>query len=61
MYGLDNGRGFGRQVTERLVALALAGAVTLSFAPTGVKWVLDVPAGIAVAEPTPVQVGVRSR
>jgi two-component sensor histidine kinase len=42
-------RGFGRQVIERVTAQALAGKVTHEFLPAGVKWTLDVPAGMAVA------------
>jgi two-component sensor histidine kinase len=37
-------RGFGTDVTRRLIARALRGAVTFDFAETGIVWHLDAPA-----------------
>lgn len=37
-------RGFGRAMIENVVAKALAGEVTLSFPPEGVRCVIDIPA-----------------
>ncbi|MEI9986202.1 MAG: hypothetical protein WDN69_25330 [Aliidongia sp.] len=36
-------RGFGTDVTKRIVSRALRGEVTLNFEPAGVKWQLDAP------------------
>jgi len=36
-------RGFGTDVTKRIVSRALRGKVTLDFAPGGLCWRLDVP------------------
>ena len=37
-------RGFGSRVTERIVAQALDGKVSLTFQPDGIVWALDIPA-----------------
>ena len=52
-------RGFGMIVTERIVARALEGKVTMLFDPDGVKWTLDIPAsyilsGVRGQQSTPV-------
>ena len=38
-------RGFGADVTKRIVARALRGEVNLAFDPAGVRWQLEAPAG----------------
>ena len=44
-------RGFGTDITRRLVARALRGTVTFEFAATGVIWHLDAPAANLVDPP----------
>ncbi len=53
-------RGFGTIVTERIVARALDGNVTMRFDPDGVTWTLDIPAsyilpGVRGQQPSSVQ------
>jgi two-component sensor histidine kinase len=42
-------RGFGRQLIQHVPAQALGGKLTYEFLPAGVRWTLDIPAAIAVA------------
>jgi len=41
-------KGFGRQLVERLIPMALNGTSTYVFAPTGVCWTLNVPLADAI-------------
>ncbi|MBV1700794.1 MAG: PAS domain-containing protein [Hyphomicrobiales bacterium] len=46
-------RGFGSIVTERIVARALEGKVTMAFDPDGVTWTLEIPAAYMLADAGP--------
>lgn len=50
---LRDGKGFGRQLLERLAPQGLGGTGTLSVTPAGMRYDLRAPAGRVLAPPTP--------
>lgn len=42
-------QGFGHRVVERVAARALDGSVSLTFAPAGLKWSLDIPVSFVLS------------